>query len=123
MIKRLTVTDAVINSNKELQLELDRDINLNGFKPSGQMLVDSEGLSFIYLLEHDDAYTYISVPDTVWNSLKDAIPESLSVVVTNGRERLLLPQFQEELEYLIENIKGNSNYGEKMMSKVEAVFC
>ncbi|WP_394235393.1 hypothetical protein [Niallia oryzisoli] len=122
MMKRITVANAIINSNNELQLELNSQDDLSGLKPSGQMLVDSEGLSFIYLLENDDAYTYISVPDTIWNTLKAVISDSLPVVVTNGREQLLLEQFQEELEYLIENIKGNSNYGEKMMNKVEAVF-
>jgi len=122
MTKRLTVTDVIIIPNTEVQFKLGSKDNLNDLKPSGQMLVDSEDLSFIYLLENEEAYTYISVPDTVWSSLKEVISESLPVVVTNGRERLLLQQFQEELEYLIDNIKGNSNYGERMMNKVEAVF-
>ncbi|KAA9027573.1 UPF0738 family protein [Niallia endozanthoxylica] len=122
MTKRLTVTDVIIIPDKEVQFKLDSQDSLNDLKPSGQMLVDSEGLSFIYLLENEEAYTYISVPDTVWSSLKEVISNSLAVVVINGGERLLLPQFQEELEYLIDNIKGNSNYGEKMMNKVEAVF-
>ena len=41
--------------------------------PSGQMLVDSAGFSFVYLLENEDTYTYISVPETFWKELKEVI--------------------------------------------------
>ncbi|WP_071393923.1 UPF0738 family protein [Bacillus tuaregi] len=122
MTKQFTIMSAVIHTNREVQLELENSVDLKDYQPSGQMLVDSDGLSFIYLLEKDNGYTYISVPEAFWDTLKEAIVDSLPVIVTNGREQLLLPQFQEELEYLIDNIKGNSNYGEKMMMKVEAVF-
>ena len=54
--------------------------------------------------------------------MKMVITESLPVVITNGSEEIQLTQFREELTYLIENIKGNSNYGEMMVSKVEVVF-
>jgi hypothetical protein len=86
------------------------------------MLVDSDGCSFIYLLENADTYTYISIPEIVWNDLKTAVSKNLPVIVTNGSERIFLTNFQEELNYLIENIKGNSNYGEEMVNKVETVF-
>ena len=87
------------------------------------MLVDSDNLSFIYLLEKDDHYTYIAIPDTVWNDIKNVITlNPIPVVLTNGSEEIQLTQFREELTYLIENIKGNSNYGEMMVSKVEVVF-
>ena len=86
------------------------------------MLVDSDGLSFVYLLEKEEDYTYIVIPNTVWKELKTALTEQLPVYLSNQSERLLLNQFHEELSYLIENIKGNSNYGEKMVNEVEAIF-
>lgn len=122
MNKRLIIQDSFIKNQTELQLEIDRSHKLNGLKASGQMLVDSDQFSFIYLLENDDAYTYISIPETAWENLKTAVSSNLPVIVTNGSEKILLTKLQEELTYLIENIKGNSNYGEEMVKKVEVVF-
>jgi len=122
MNKRLTILNVVTKDNNEVLLEIDSNQPLNDLKASGQMLVDSDSLSFIYLLEKEASYTYIAVPDTVWNDLKVVLSNQLSVVLTNGSEQILLTQFQEELTYLVENIKGNSNYGESMVNKVEAVF-
>ncbi|MBB6443557.1 UPF0738 family protein [Bacillus benzoevorans] len=106
----------------ELILEIDSSSILGNMKPTGQMLVDSVGLSFVYLLENDDSYTYMKVPEIFWNDLKEALSCRISVSVTNGKEKIYLEQFLEELSYLIENIKGNSNYGEEMVKKIEATF-
>lgn len=122
MNERLIIKNSLIKNQAELQLEIESNHKLNDLRASGQMLVDSEGFSFIYLLENTDTYTYISIPETVWNDLKTAVLNNLPVMVTNGSEQILLTQFQEELTYLVENIKGNSNYGEEMVNKVEAVF-
>ena len=122
MNKKFTIQNVILKENNRVLLEIEKDQSLNEFKASGRMLVDSDNLSFIYLLEKDDHYTYIALPDTVWTDMKVAITESLPVVITNGSEEIQLTQFREELTYLIENIKGNSNYGELMVSKVEVVF-
>jgi hypothetical protein len=122
MNNRLTVLNAIQKNNDKVLLEIENNQSLNDYRASGQMLVDSDNLSFIYLLEKDDRYTYIALPDTVWNDIKFLTTEPLPVVLTNGSEQILLTQFREELTYLIENIKGNSNYGETMVNKVEVVF-
>lgn len=122
MNKRLTIKNVMMKNDDKVRLEIENDQPLNGCKASGQMLVDSDNLTFIYLLEEDDHYTYIAIPETVWKDLKQVIAQSHPVLLTNGSEEILLTQFREELVYLIENIKGNSNYGESMVSKVEVVF-
>lgn len=112
-----------INFNRtELIFEMDSSKDLNNLKPSGQMLVDSAGFSFVYLLENNDSYTYIKIPEIYWNDLKEVLHRRIPVIVTNGKEKVYLEQFHEELTYLIENIKGNSNYGEEMVRKIEVVF-
>jgi hypothetical protein len=115
------INHTILKSN-ELILELDSHYIIDNRKPTGQMLVDSAGFSFVYLLENDDSYTYIKVPEIYWNDLKAALTRRIPVVVTNGKEKLYLEQFLEELSYLIDNIKGNSNYGEEMVKKIEAIF-
>ncbi len=122
MSEKLVIHRVSVNNQKEIQMEIDQQISLNQYRASGQMLVDSDGLSFVYLLEKEEDYTYIVIPNTVWKELKIALTEQLPVYLSNQSERLLLNQFHEELSYLIENIKGNSNYGEKMVNEVEAIF-
>ena len=122
MSEKLVIHRVSVNNQKEIQMEMDQQISLNQYRASGQMLVDSDGLSFVYLLEKEEDYTYIVIPNTVWKELKTALTEQLPVYLSNQSERLLLNQFHEELSYLIENIKGNSNYGEKMVNEVEAIF-
>lgn len=122
MSEKLVIHRVSVNNQKEIQMEIDQQISLNQYRASGQMLVDSDGLSFVYLLEKEEDYTYIVIPNMVWKELKTALTEQLPVYLSNQSERLLLNQFHEELSYLIENIKGNSNYGEKMVNEVEAIF-
>lgn len=120
MKKKLKVIKAEMKAN-ELILKIE-DGSLLGFKAMEQMLVDSDNLSFIYILDHNDDYTYIALPDSVWPELKKAYGENAPVYLAGQGERLLLKGFHEELGYLIDNIRGNSNYGEEMVAKVESIF-
>jgi len=123
MKKKITITEAIFNENKnELMLSTDEQISVGSLKPMEQMLVDSDNLSFIYITDHLDDYTYIVIPEPFWSVLKKAMDQDSSVYLTNGNEDLQLSGLHEELAYLIENIKGNSNYGEVMVEKVEGIF-
>jgi hypothetical protein len=117
----LHINHTILNKS-ELIIEIDSNFRLENVKASGQMLVDSLELSFVYLLENNDTYTYLKIPEIFWTDLKEVMTREISVSVTNGQEKINLVRFLEELIYLIENIKGNSNYGEEMVRKVEAVF-
>jgi len=109
-------------NNEELLLYTEEQRNLSALLPSGQMLVDSDQLSFIYIAELDGEYNYITIPDEVWHVVRDGLKSGLEVYVVNQDSRLRLESFKEEMNYLVENIKGNSNYGEKMVEKVENIF-
>ncbi|WP_257349130.1 hypothetical protein [Pseudalkalibacillus decolorationis] len=100
--------------------ELNRDIELH---PSEQVLVDSDTLAFIYILDTPNDFVYVSFPKEHWGELKDAINQSKEtrLHLTNHPD-LSLEGLKPELEYLIENIKGNANYGNEMMKSVESVF-
>lgn len=120
MKNRLTVTCAQ-TKNDHLHLVVnDSIVNLT---PAEHMLVDSDQFSFIYLMENmDKDYTYIIVPEQVWPDLKEAMEENHPVLLTFKEEQIELINFQSELNYLIDNIKGNGNYGDEMVGKVENMF-
>ncbi|MGN7398470.1 hypothetical protein ACTHO0_01345 [Cytobacillus praedii] len=122
MKKKIKIMNAEWNNNEELVLQVEEGASILEMKPMGQMLVDSDQLSFIYVVDKDDDYTYISIPESTWPKLKNALENSAEVYITDQKDQLLLTDFHEELSYLIENIKGNSNYGEAMVEKVEALF-
>lgn len=121
MNQKIQIIDAKM-VDKELMLQTPHDFQLGQYTAVGQMLVDSENFSFIYLVEKNNEYTYIVLPEAIWSEFKIAIDQQASIILTNNKERLELIGFNEEIVYLIENIKGNSNYGEDMVAKVESTF-
>ncbi len=113
-------TAAIING--KLLFSSAQPIPVDKLEPVGQMLADSENCSFIYLAELDGEYTYISIPVSLWPDIKRCFVHGGEPILVHGDMKLELTGFREELEYLIENIKGNSNYGEKMAGAVERIF-
>lgn len=108
--------------DQELILFTDDPQNLNALISTGLMLVDSDQLSFIYIAELDGEYNYVNIPKEVWHVVNNGLKSGLEVYVANQNGRLHLQAFIEEMNYLIENIKGNTNYGEEMVEKVETIF-
>ena len=47
MSEKLVIHRVSVNNQKEIQMEIDQQISLNQYRASGQMLVDSDGLSFV----------------------------------------------------------------------------
>lgn len=91
--------------------------------PEGRMLADSDSLAFVYLLNVDDEFVYLSFPETVWKELHTAYQKKLPIVLQmNENDCITLTDFHEELSYFICNIEENSNYGVKMVSAVTAIF-
>ncbi|WP_066317416.1 hypothetical protein [Bacillus sp. FJAT-29814] len=119
MKKRITVETAVISASK---LIFSADESIENLHPGGQVLVDTDQVAFIYLMEGQDDYTYIAIPERLWPIVKTAMDKALSVWITYRDGQMELVDFQGELEYVIDNIKGNSNYGKEMVAKVEEVF-
>jgi hypothetical protein len=121
MKQKWKITESIVRGN-ELVFQLQEDANLENTKASGQMLVDSDSLAFIYLLEKENEYVYLEIPEMVWKDCKVALEANNAFFIKALNGELLLENFKEELEYLIENIRGNGNYGEDMEKAVSSVF-
>ncbi|WP_078381407.1 UPF0738 family protein [Sutcliffiella halmapala] len=122
MQKRIEI---ISTSWNEHQLLLQADpvsYSLDQVSASNQMLVDSDNLSFIYKLETPSEFIYVSIRDTYWEALKKAQIEKKAVVLKIQNIALLLTNIEEELGYLIENIRDNANYGEEMEKRVNEIF-
>lgn len=96
---------------------------LRELKAGKRMLADSDALAFIYLIENEDSFIYISIGNRHWEKLKQAYDNRLPVILYESGKRLLtLNEFHEELDYLLANIEDNSNYGDEMVSAVATHF-
>lgn len=122
MREKIFITRATLVDKSKLEFQVESEKTLKDFIASGKMLVDSDGISFIYLLEKSEEYTYVVIDEKYWKQLNEALSEEALVFITNGKEQIELVNIFDELSYLVENIKGNSNYGNEMVAKVEAVF-
>jgi hypothetical protein len=109
--------------NEDLVLKADSiGINLEKVSATARVLADSDRFSFIYILETSDSYVYVSIPEEYWSALKKVIENHIKVTLEVNNETIQLEGIVEELQYLIQNIEGNANYGEEMVTKVESIF-
>ncbi len=124
MAQKLEVTNIQLNQTAANVSVAD----IEGFihkkiMPEGRMLVDSENLAFIYILDVEEEFIYISFPVVVWEDIKNVLDEQLPLFIFVSEEvKIPLTMFHEELEFLISNIEENSNYGDSMVQAVSNIF-
>jgi Family of unknown function (UPF0738) len=122
MQKRIEISE-MNTSNNQLELIAEKpNFDTAGLQASGQMLVDSDSLAFIYKLENEKEFIYVSLPSSIWPSLKNVISEKQKVILHLEENELELIDIIPELEYLLQNIEGNTNYGNEMVELVEKTF-
>lgn len=123
MREKIHVENVIRNEENEIILLVNNDFPISEIIATGQMLVDSSELAFVYIVEKNESFIYVKLGQNTWPILKEGLENNCEFKLSNGEETLKLPNLCEELTYLIDNIKGNSNYGEEMVTKVEECFC
>ncbi|OIJ18506.1 hypothetical protein BKP45_13140 [Anaerobacillus alkalidiazotrophicus] len=124
MAKKIEVTKIQLD-DREGKVYVDQSDFLvdKKIQPEGRMLTDSEHLSFIYILDVEDDFIYVSFAEKFWNELNTATKKELPLFLQiNETNRIPFIQFQEEFTYLLSNIQENSNYGERMVQAVNQTF-
>ncbi|MBU9723630.1 MULTISPECIES: hypothetical protein [Bacillaceae] len=121
------VEDIEIRDNVNYALVKYTNMNeVEGLEPTSQILVDSERHEFVYILDHPEGYSHLRFTKTVWGTLERIRRETNAMWVSFVNEdhviEFELEDFWSELHALIENIRGNSNYGDSMVQAVEDVF-
>ncbi|ADC48439.1 hypothetical protein BpOF4_01860 [Alkalihalophilus pseudofirmus OF4] len=96
---------------------------IKGIKAGERMLVDSDGLALIYIIEDDEQFYYVSFGQNTWPMLDEAYKTETPLILEfDSNHTLELVQLHAELDFLLENIEGNSNYGEELETAVCEVF-
>lgn len=105
--------------NKFNQLQVTEPINA---KPTGQVLVDSDAFAFIYIVEENEQYSYLTFGEAVWPNLVELLEKEQNPSIEMNGVLVELEGFYDELTYLLFNIEGNSNYGDEFVERVEKAF-
>ncbi|OZM58278.1 hypothetical protein CIB95_01525 [Lottiidibacillus patelloidae] len=129
MKKRLDVINSSVEENK-LKLMIEDSLTPSDAKQlhaTGSMLVDSDHLALIYILENDTDFVYLAIGNDHWEKLSSAIDEELIIelhIQTTNDElhKIELENITAEFAYLKDNIADNANYGEEMVNKFSEVF-
>jgi hypothetical protein len=122
MQKRIEVLESRIAQQQLYLIAESFGAEINEIRAAAQMLTDSDNVSFIYIIDVNDEFVYVSAAEKIWMHLKEALDHEYEVYLELDGRTLQLEAFLEELRYLIDNIEGNANYGEKMVAAVEKCF-
>lgn len=90
--------------------------------PAGKVIVDSDDHAFIYIVEEGGVFSYLHFGEATWPALVEMLVRGEDPYLFAEGEPIELHQFHEELEALIYNIEGNSNYGDEFVARVETAF-
>jgi Family of unknown function (UPF0738) len=122
MRKMIEINDISVN-DKGLFLKIDtKPINFAECYEIGTMIADSDKGSLLYIIEEKEEFVYLTVPVKFWSEIKKASDQNLSVFLQAGEDTLELVKWNEELTYLVQNVKGNFNYGEEFVKQIQNVF-
>lgn len=122
----------IVNNIKEekdvINFSVNKDITIESWQTLdavGRILVDSEGKAFVYLLENDEGFHHIRISYDHWSEFaKSLSSKKQPILLLNGQSSTgkELIRLWEEMILLLENIKGNGNYGPEFVQEVEKVF-
>jgi hypothetical protein len=121
-LRKTYIVDSGVQNGTEIRFLLQEEpLNLE-VKAGGQLITDSDAMSFVYLMDSQDGYKYVRFPKTVWPLLAISLSNEQDPLIAWGETDILLTNFREELEMLIFNIEGNNNYGAEFSEAVEEAF-
>ena len=108
--------------HNETHFILSEKKQLSHVQAIGQVLADSDNEAFLYIIEENDTYSYISFGQELWPQFMQMILAEQKAFLQLEDGALELVGLVEELKMLLYNIEGNSNYGEKFVQAVEETF-
>lgn len=108
--------------HNELHFILNEKKQLNQIQATGQVIVDSDHDVFLYIIEENNTYSYISFSVVNWPQLQQMILFEQKPLLRLEDGLMELTNFVEELTMLLFNIEGNANYGDAFVTAVEQTF-
>ena len=114
--------ESYVYLHNKLTFSVNEKVATIQITPVGQVIVDSDQRAFLYIVEEDGAFNYLSFGEKMWPALIEMIQRCENPYLILDEKTIELHHFYEELEALIYNIEGNDNYGESFVDAVETAF-
>ncbi len=121
MRKLVEVQNGII-SDTEIQFIIEAQEPFEAIEAAGQMIADSDGNAFVYLLDTGTDYIYVQFKEHLWPAMLAALQREGVPLLKWGEQIMPMDSYHEELWMLLENIEGNDNYGSAFSSAVEIAF-
>ena len=121
-LRNVYLIDHVEVVHNEIYFILNEKKQLSQLQSTGQVIVDSDNEAFLYIIEENEAYSYISFSKNVWPQLIQMLLAEQKAYLKVEDGLLPLQQFADELQGLLYNIEGNSNYGDQFVDNIEKAF-
>lgn len=121
-LRNVYLIDHVEVVHNEIYFILNEKKQLSQLQSTGQVIVDSDNEAFLYIIEENEAYSYISFSENVWPHLLQMLLAEQKAYLKVEDGLLPLQQFADELQGLLYNIEGNSNYGDQFVDNIEKAF-
>ncbi|MEK4698646.1 hypothetical protein MKX47_03570 [Solibacillus sp. FSL R7-0668] len=115
----ITQFDVVHN---EIHFILNEKKQLSQFQPIGQVLADSDNEALLYIIDENDAYSYLRFNQAIWPQLLQMVLLNQKAMLKMADGVLELTDFTDELKALLFNIEGNGNYGDAFVQMIEKAF-
>ena len=121
-LRNVYLVDQVEVVHNEIYFILNEKKQLSQLQSTGQVIVDSDNGAFLYIIEENEAYSYIGFSKNVWPHLLQMLMAEQKAYLKLEDGLLPLEQFADELQGLLYNIEGNSNYGDQFVENIENTF-
>ena len=121
-LRNVYIIEHVEVVHNEIYFILNEKKQLSQLQSTGQVIVDSDNEAFLYIIEENEAYSYIGFSKNVWPHLLQMLMEEQKAYLKLEDGMLPLEQFADELQGLLYNIEGNSNYGDEFVENIENTF-
>ncbi|MFX3673259.1 MAG: hypothetical protein ACE3JQ_02260 [Paenisporosarcina sp.] len=121
-MRKKYIVDSGVQNGTEIRFLMQEEPQDMEVKAGGQLITDSDNLSFVYLMDSQEGYTYVQFPKIVWPLLAISLSSDQDPHIAWGQADIQLTNFREELEMLIFNIEDNHNYGAEFVEAVEEIF-
>ncbi|WP_339197843.1 hypothetical protein MKY27_03620 [Solibacillus sp. FSL R5-0449] len=122
LLRNVYIIDHVEVVHNEIYFILNEKKQLSQLQSTGQVIVDSDNEAFLYIIEENEAYSYLSFGKNVWSQLLQMLVAEQKAYLKVEDGLLPLQQFADELQGLLYNIEGNSNYGDQFVENIEKAF-
>jgi hypothetical protein len=121
-VRKLVEVQEAIVKESEILFTIGAQEPAEAIEAAGQMIADSDGGAFIYLLDTGTDFIYIQFKEHTWQAMGAAMKREGVPLLQWGEQIMPLASFHEEFWMLLENIEDNDNYGVPFRMAVEEAF-